>query len=304
MPTEYTDQFFTVDPGVAPAVGTLLTFERADYVDQDDDGLIRNNSGDTFNGDPITDVWVGDTLTINVPGVGEVTYTGVTFYLTTGQPVFTPTDGQVLQNGTFVRSTFVNGSTQTPVGSFGPACFTPGTMILTPAGLRAIENLQPGDLVMTMDDGAQPILRVLTDTFEAEGNLAPIRFEKGAVDNDAALTVSPQHRMLIQGWRAEVYFGEDEALVAAKHLVNGDTIRVMTGGKVTYIHLLFDAHQIVFGGGVPSESCFPGHPRAACKNDAVAELQTLFPDDLLSTAATAPFVRPVLRGAEASLLAA
>jgi hypothetical protein len=304
VPTEYTDQFFTVDPGVAPAAGTPLTFARVDYIDQDDDGLIRNNSGDTFNGVAITDVWVGDTLTVNVPGVGQITYTGVTFYLASGNPVFTPIDGQVLQDGTFVRSTFVTNSTQTPVGTFGPACFTPGTMILTPDGLRAIEGLQPGDLVETLDEGAKPIFKVLSDTFAAAGNLAPIRFEMGAIDNDAPLIVSPQHRMLIQGWRAQLYFGEDEVLVAAKHLVNGDTIRAMPGGEVTYIHLLFDAHQIVFGGGVPSESCYPGHARAAPVSDVFAELQTLFPDDFSQDIAPVSLVRPELRRCEAGLLAA
>ena len=155
----------------------------------------------------ITQVWQDDTLTINVPGVGNVTYTGVTFYLASGLAVFTPTDGQVLQNGTFVSSTFVNTATQTPLTDFGPTCFTRGTWIETPTGPRLIEELQQGDLVMTVDDGPQPIKMIVGDSFRAVGDFAPIRFAKGAIGNDAPLVVSPQHRMLIMGWQAELYFG-------------------------------------------------------------------------------------------------
>ncbi len=41
------------------------------------------------------------------------------------------------------------------------ACgFALGTLILTPHGPEFVENLAPGDLVMTQDAGAQPLTRV------------------------------------------------------------------------------------------------------------------------------------------------
>lgn len=304
MPTAYEDQFFNVDPGSPPPVGTLLTFSRVEFIDNDDNNLIQPNTGDTFNGVQITSVWQNDTLTVNVPGVGNVTYTGVTFYLASGTPVFTPTDGQVLQDGTFVSSTFVTTSTQTPVGSFGPTCFTPGTLIDTPQGLRPIEDIREGDLVLTLDDGAQPVRRVLSGTFRAVGECAPIRFADDAIENDGVLMVSPQHRLLITGWRAELYFGQDEVLVPAKHLVNDDTIRQVSGGVVTYIHLLFDRHQIIFGGSVPSESCFPPHVLSDDPSDVETELHTLFPNFSHALKSRWQTVRPVLGRAEARLLAA
>jgi hypothetical protein len=304
MPTAYKDQFFTVDPGNPPAVGTALTFQRVEYIDEDDDGQIRTNSGDTWNGNAIERVWQNDTLTINVPGVGNVTYTGVTFYFVNGDPaVFTPTDGQVLQNGTFVSSTFVTTPTQTPVSSFGPTCFTPGMMIDTPTGRRAIERLAVGDLVRTMDAGAQPVRGILDDEFRAAGKVAPVRFEAGVIGNDAPLIVSPQHRVLITGWRAEFFYGQDEVLVAAVHLVNGDTIRRMRGGVVRYIHLLFDRHQIIFGQGVPSESCYPDYIGAGADAAATAELRRLFPArSRIGAGRGKPFVRPVVGRAEAAVL--
>lgn len=304
MPTAYEDQFFTVDPGSPPAFGTALTFQRVEFIDVDDDGNIETGTGDTFNGVAITQVWQNDTLTVNVPGVGNVTYTGVTFYLASGPAVFTPTDGQVLQDGTFVSSTFVNTATQTPVGDFGPTCFTPGTWIDTPTGLRLIEELQMGDLVRTLDGGPQAIKMIVDNSFRAVGDFAPIRFAKGAIGNDAALLVSPQHRMLITGWQAELHFGLEEVLVAAKHLVNGDTIRQVFGGSVQYIHLLFEAHQIVFAQGVPSESYFPDHALNASQEATRSEVQRLFPQIMHLETEVRQTVRPVLKRFEAELMAA
>ena len=305
MPTAYTDQFFTVDPGAPPPVGTTLTFQQVEFIDEDDDGNIETGTGDTFNGTAITRVWQDDTLTINVPGVGDVTYTGVTFYLADGQPaVFTPTDGQVLQNGTFVSSTFVTTATQTAVGDFGPTCFTPGTMIETPDGPRAVETLKEGDLVLTKDAGAQPIIVIFDDTFRATHEIAPILFNVGAIGNTVPLMVSPQHRILITGWQSELLFGEDELLVAAKHLVNGRTVHRVEGGTVRYIHLLFADHQIIWGQGIPSESFYPGHPLDRSDEDVQSECALLFPDMVPQPDDKRPFVRPVLRGHEGRVLAA
>ena len=304
MPTAYEDQFYTIDPGAPPPVGTAVTFQIVEFIDADDNGFIQPNTGDTFNGVQVTSVWQNDTLTINVPGVGNVTYTGVTFYLASGPAVFTPTDGQVLQDGTFVSSTFVTTSTQTPVGAFGPTCFTPGTYIETPDGPRLIEDLCVGDLVTTMDDGPQRIRLIVRDRFSAAGDFAPIQFSIGAIGNDLPLLVSPQHRMLITGWQAELYFGQDEVLVAAKYLVNGDSVKQVKGGMVDYIHLMFDTHQIVFGGGVPSESYSPENALSQQDADVMEELLTLFPDFKKNADAGWTLARPALRKAEAQLLAA
>lgn len=302
MPTTYNDQFFVMDPGNAPAGGTPLTVENFSFVDQNDDGLISTTAGDTFNGFTITSVWVGDTVTMNVPGVGNVTITGVTFYVAGGPAVFTPTDGTVLQNGTFVSSTFVNTSTQIPVGSFGPPCFVRGTLIDTPDGKRPIEDLRPGDLVLTRDHGAQPVLWISCKSFLATGRNAPVRICAGALGNEDDLWVSQQHRMLINDWRAELFFGEDEILVAAKHLVNGDTIYVQIGGEVEYFHMLFSQHEIVWGGGLPSESYFPGRFAETNSEETLREICEMFPE--LSPFGTEhqQAVRPVVTGRQAMVL--
>lgn len=304
MPTTYTDQFFVIDPGNPPAFGTALNWASYDYIDNDDNGFIQPNVGDTFDGVEVTSVWYDDTITMNVPGVGNVTITGVTFYLA-GQPaVFTPTDGSVLQNGTFVSSTFVTTSTQIDVGDFGPVCFTRGTMIETAIGPRRIEGLRVGDMVVTADNGLQPILWIGRQKVPATGRYAPIRFLKGAIGNSDVLEVSPEHRILVTGWQAELLFGADEVLVAAKHLVNGDTIYARKSASVEYIHLLFSQHEIIVAEGVESESYLPGHAMTRADGDVQAEVLAMFPEiDSVAAQHWTP-ARPVLKQHEAMLLSA
>jgi hypothetical protein len=114
MSTQYTDQFLVMDPGNPPGSGTPLTVQTFSFTDVDDDGFI--SPGDTFNGDTITHVWVNDTVDMNISGSGSENITGVTFYIDGQSPVFTPTDGTVLQDGTFQSSTYVLNSTQIQVG--------------------------------------------------------------------------------------------------------------------------------------------------------------------------------------------
>ncbi len=303
MPTTYTDQFFLIDPYNPPPFGTALNFSNFDLIDQNDDDDFDRFDNDSVDGVDITRSWPGDVVTVNVPGVGNITYTGVTFYLADGRQVFTPDDGQVLQNGTLVSASGVTTEGPLDVVELGPACFTPGTMIKTDQGERLIETLKPGDLVVTRDDGLQPILWVGRQTIRAVGDFAPIRFASGALGNTQSLLVSPQHRMLIDDWRAAYFCGCSEVFAAAKHLVNGTSVTIVEGGMVDYIHLLFSRHEVIFSNGVPSESYFPEHALKSADREARAELATLFPDLEDHAADIHQTARPVSHKREAHLIA-
>ena len=160
----------------------------------------------------------------------------------------------------------------------GVVCFTRGTHIATTQGEILIENLKVGDLVLTMDHGYQPIRWIGSTRVAATGNLAPILFRKGVLNNVRDLMVSPQHRMFLNGWQAEVLVGEHEVLAAAKHLVNDSTVRRVEGGEVEYFHILFDTHEIIFAEGCPSESFHPGVVGwGALAEESRQEIVTLFP---------------------------
>lgn len=300
MPTTYTDQFFTFDPANPPGGGTSVSFVNYNLTDQNDDGDLDQSDNDSVNGSDITASWPGDTVTINVPGTGNVTYTGVTFYLANGDRVFTPNDGQVLQNGTFVTSSFVNGQGPLDVGDLGPPCFAAGTLIETERGMTPVQDIEVGDLVRTLDNGLQPVRWRGTRGVAALDKRAPIRFAKGAIGNSRELLVSPQHKILVSGWRAELFFGEDEVLVAAAHLVNADTIHRAPRRHIDYHHLMFDRHEIILAEGIPTESFFPGD-YILQDSDLHDEIMDLFPEMIGAANPDWETARTVLRNAEAKV---
>lgn len=135
------------------------------------------------------------------------------------------------------------------------ACFTPGTLIDTPRGPRAVETLAVGDLVTTRDSGAQPVVWVgqwhhTSGSLDLRPELRPIKIERGALGPDLprrALWVSPQHRMVVR-----------DHFAAARRLLTAGWPGVKCPRRrdrgVTYIHLAFAQHQIVFAEGAPCES--------------------------------------------------
>jgi hypothetical protein len=148
----------------------------------------------------------------------------------------------------------------------GVICFTPGTRIATPDGPRLVQELREGDLVQTKDNGAQEVLwigsrRMTGARLFAYPRLRPIRFRAGALGverPDQELVVSPDHRMLLRGHAARALFNAEEVLVAARDLVNGQTIAVdMALREVTYVHLLLPSHQVLWANGVETESFHP-----------------------------------------------
>ncbi|MCG6901700.1 MAG: Hint domain-containing protein [Rhodobacter sp.] len=143
----------------------------------------------------------------------------------------------------------------------GVPCFTKGTLIRTAGGEVPVEDLRVGDKVLTMDQGEQRIdwigRRDLGPAdLAANPQHKPIHIPEGVCGNFAPLQVSPQHGMLV----SLPGFGAGEVLVRAKHLAElCGPVRVAQGKRqVSYIHLMFARHQIVFANGAASESFYPG----------------------------------------------
>lgn len=153
----------------------------------------------------------------------------------------------------------------------GIPCYTPGTRILTPHGPRKVEDLRAGDLVTTADHGAQPLIWCGRRDigFQAMLNtpqLAPIEIKPGALGNDDAMLVSPQHCFVLRNHQRHEY------LVRARHLARTPLARIAYGKRtVSYVHIMCEGHEIVFADGIASETFYPG----------ANALQMLGPQDLL-----------------------
>jgi Ca2+-binding RTX toxin-like protein len=189
-------------------------------------------------------------------------------------------------------------------------CFTPGAMILTPGGEVAVEELSVGDEVITLDHGAQRvrwigIRHLKAAELAAQPAFYPVRIVAGALGEGLPvqdLLVSPQHRMMLEAAQAEVLFGAPEVLAAALHLVNTGSIRRAYPAEVTYIHLLFDRHEIIQANGAWSESFQPGdHSLAGMGQAQRAELLALFPEAEIAGTRYAA-ARPALKAFETDLL--
>jgi len=78
------------------------------------------------------------------------------------------------------------------------------------------------------------------------------------------------------------------------------------GGEVTYVHLMFDRHQVIYSEGLATESFLPGPQILTLFEQPVAEeICALFPElDPETGAGYSPAARPALKAYEGRLLAA
>ncbi len=166
-------------------------------------------------------------------------------------------------------------------------CFTPGTRIATAKGERKVEELQVGDRIITRDNGMQEIRwvgarKMSGEELAAKEHLRPVLIREGALGNglpERDMMVSPNHRVLVANDKTALYFEEREVLVAAKHLTDVEGIDVVDVSGTTYIHIMFDQHEVILSDGTWSESFQPGDMSLAGVGDAQRdEILELFPE--------------------------
>src|SRR6056297_230082 len=277
---------------------------------QDGDDTINVSQGDSAaggGGDDVfilTDLGETDTGTITIIGGEGDETAGDTLVLTpdTGRDdiTFTNTDDAAGGlSGTFT----LNGAVVNFSEIENIICFTPGARILTQWGERPIETLRPGDMVVTRDHGLQPVRWTGNRTVHGSGDFAPVSIASTVMGGQEALLVSPQHRMLFTGYRAELLFGESEVLVAAKHLVNGRDVTISEQEAVTYIHIMFDRHEVIYAGGIATESFYAGDTALSAVDSAAREeLFAIFPELRSAPGRHREIARPCLKRHEAALL--
>ncbi|MGX9354211.1 Hint domain-containing protein [Roseobacteraceae bacterium S113] len=280
-------------------------------VAQDDSVTIGNDDTvvlDVLDNDSST---AGSLVVTHINGTSVVA--GQTVTLSTGQDITLNADGTftiegdgdaetayfnyTIQDGAGNEDTAIVGVTQVP-------CFVKGTLIDTVMGPVPVECLRPGMLVHTRDGGPQPLRWIGQRTVAAEGAFRPVRIKRGFLGAKMDTLLSPQHRVLIAHYWAELMFGEDEVLVKAKDLINEHSARPAHDLKeVTYLHMLFDEHQIITANGMECESYLPGQATSQqFDSDTQSEIVTLFPELASGFEGYGPAARTILKTPEALAL--
>jgi hypothetical protein len=134
-------------------------------------------------------------------------------------------------------------------------CFLKGTMIATPHGEVAIEELKIGDAVVTADKGTRSVRWIARRSYRrTEGRdwaaqVKPIRIAASAIADGTPrrdLHVSPAHLIRVDG-----------QLLPAEFFVNGrsvDYADVEDMQKLDYFHVELDVHALLLADGLEAES--------------------------------------------------
>ena len=152
-------------------------------------------------------------------------------------------------------------------------CFMAGTMIRTPDGEVAVEELERGDLVLTSDGRSVPVtwlgVQTVSRLFADPNRVWPIRIKANALADNVPsrdLLISPDHAILVDG-----------VLVQASALVNGSSIARENNvpATFTYYHVETEDHSLILAQDVPAETFIDNVDRM--RFDNWDEHQALYP---------------------------
>ena len=174
------------------------------------------------------------------------------------------------------------------------ACFRAGTRLATPDGPVAVEDLDPGDEVLSAFGARLAVRWIGHRTLECRRHprpqeVMPVRIEAGAFRPGAPmrdLWLSPDHALFLDG-----------ALVPVRYLLNGATILQEEAEEVTYFHVEVQdgtgaaCHSVLLAEGLPAESYLDtGNRRAFANGGGEMQLHPDFAHDIWKRAGIAPLV--------------
>ena len=147
----------------------------------------------------------------------------------------------------------------------GPSVVAEGilavTQIATPQGWRPAGSLLPGMLVLTFDNGPQPVSSVaLVPLGAGPSSLWPLLVPAWSLDNREDVILLPEQKILIEADIAEDLYGDPFALIPAQALEGWRGItRLRPPEQAGVVQFGFDVPQIVYASRGLLLSC-PGDP--------------------------------------------
>lgn len=169
------------------------------------------------------------------------------------------------------------------------AAFAHGTLISTPLGPVAIEDLLPGDMVETVDGSPQPVIWISSTAYTPRQTHPSSTLDSliriladGYSDNGALgdLLIGPAARLLQSYPSLERTIGVKSVLTPARDLENGHhAIRITPPSHVRLFHLRLPSHNAIYASGRPAETYHPGRGVEETLGENVKTLfLSLFPD--------------------------
>ncbi|HQT83659.1 MAG: hypothetical protein B7Z58_10485 [Acidiphilium sp. 37-64-53] len=201
----------------------------------------------------------GTTLTtVAAPGTGTVDTSG-SYNVDTGLA----STADIQDSSTTPITVSVNEA----VGVDLTVCFLEGTRLLGLYGDIAVEDMEPGDRLITDSGAMRPVKWVGRRTIDATRHprpetVWPIRIEAGAIDHglpDRTLYLSPDHALFIDG-----------CLIPAKILINGRSIVQEPRDRISYFHVELETHDILLAESLPVESYLETGNRNFFENSGAA----------------------------------
>lgn len=155
-------------------------------------------------------------------------------------------------------------------------CFAIGTKIATKRGEVAVQDLKSGDLVLTRDNGYQPVRRISTGNVSARKlldnpHLRPVMVQVGAFGADMPkrdTMMAPNMRLPIIEDSGRFLAREVEELVSLKNLIDHKGVQQLETIGMSYIHVGFAKHQIIAANGIWVESFQPSDRSLGAKGNA------------------------------------
>ncbi len=220
----------------------------------DTDGTLEDDLGDNFFTPPENIILQGGSAI--GPYIGSF-FDGTTNFVVLGI--------DAASNNIFIYADTALGDTTFPTGAEMPAfltgltttpllaCFAKGTRIATTTGPVNVEQLGPGDVVLTAEGSATAVRWLghrTTLTALCIGGMDAVCIKAGALGNGLPhtdLTVTGDHGMVIDG-----------LVINASALINGTTIDWVPmedlPDRVTYYHVETEDHDVILANGAPAET--------------------------------------------------
>lgn len=181
----------------------------------------------------------------------------------------------------------VNDITKVDVAIAGTTGLCTGANLRTPIGEKHVEFLRVGDLIVTRDNGLQPVRMIWTRTvtaaeIAADPSLAPITLAQRAIGPmmpQKKVSIGGAHRLLVPGWRLDDEEDTENCLVPARDLEGLGEPTETGENDVTYYNIVFETPQVFCANGLPVESFSPYSeilkivPKKVCE-----DLRETFPD--------------------------